>query len=371
MIAAVGASTSAMAKGGFLHSRAGSFLGRNWAACFLVAMVVVFSVTGRGFLSIPYFQNILHLSTMAILLAAAETFVIVTGGIDLSVGYIVGFSSVCSAQLMLRFQSAGLPPGACMVLGALGALALCLVPGVANGLVITRLKVPPFIATLGMGGIMNGLTLLWCQGFPVQGLPGPVSSIGNSYLLYIDPGKSLSFFSKPDYIPDSRIREILRLLPNSLIFLALVVLVLWFLLRRTRFGRHTYAIGGNMDAALRAGINVDAHIVKIYALSALLAGLGGAFNVFQTGIGNYTTFSSLYEFMAVAAVVIGGASLTGGKGRLAASIIGVLVLKVLESGLSISGVPPFYRYIAVGVLLTLAVIIDQLFPELTEKGGTA
>jgi ribose/xylose/arabinose/galactoside ABC-type transport system permease subunit len=272
---------------------------------------------------------------------------------------------------MLLLQSARLPPGACMALGALGAIALSVVPGIANGLVITRLKVPPFIATLGMGGIVNGITLLWCQGFPVQGLPGPVSAIGNSYLLYIDPGKSLSFFSKPGYIPDSRIREILRLVPNSLLFVAAVILVLWFLLRKSRFGQHTYAIGGNMDAAIRAGIDVNAHLVRIYALSAFLAGLGGAFNVFQTGIGNYTTFSSLYEFMAVAAVVIGGASLTGGKGRLSASIVGVLVLKVLESGLSISGVPPFYRYIAVGVLLTLAVVVDQLFPGLAERGGTA
>ena len=118
-----------------------------------------------------------------------------------------------------------------------------------------------------------------------------------------------------------------------------------------------------MDAAVRSGIAVDRHLVKVYVLSSFLSGLAGIVNVFQTGIGNYTTFNAQYEFFAVAAVVLGGASLAGGKGRVWSSALGVLVLAFLENGLSISGIQPFYRYIAVGVLLVVAVVIDKLFPD--------
>jgi ribose/xylose/arabinose/galactoside ABC-type transport system permease subunit len=160
------------------------------------------------------------------------------------------------------------------------------------------------------------------------------------------------------------VRELWRLVPNSLPFVMAVLGALAFVLRRGRFGRHAYAIGGSMDAAVRAGIDVDHHLVSIYVLSSALAGLAGVFNVFQTGIGNYTTFSSMYELFAVAAVIIGGASLSGGRGRLLGSAVGVLVLAFMENGLAISGVQPFYRYIMVGVLLILAVVIDRLFPDL-------
>jgi ribose transport system permease protein len=147
-------------------------------------------------------------------------------------------------------------------------------------------------------------------------------------------------------------------------FVLIVLAILSFTLRRRRFGRHTYAIGSSMDAAIRSGIHVDAHLIRIYVLSSFLAALAGVFNIFQTGIGNYTTFNAQYEFFAVAAVVVGGASLAGGKGRIWSSAVGVLVLAFLENGLAISGVQPFYRYIAVGVLLVVAVVIDKLFPDM-------
>jgi ribose transport system permease protein len=233
-----------------------------------------------------------------------------------------------------------------------------------NGLVITRFKVPPFIATLGMWGIANGLALKLCEGFPVAGLPGELPRLGNGYVVYFLPGQFLSLFGPPAGFPESRIREVWRLVPYSLIFVLVVLGALAFVLRRGRFGRHTYAIGGSMDAAVRAGIPVRRHLVWIYVLSAGLAGLAGVFNVFQTGIGNYTTFGSMYELFAVAAVVIGGASLSGGKGRVLGSAVGVLVLAFMENGLAISGVQPFYRYIVVGVLLVVAVVIDKLFPDL-------
>jgi ribose/xylose/arabinose/galactoside ABC-type transport system permease subunit len=356
--------SAAMGGKGFLGTRAGQALATNWAAFFLVLMLIVFSFTGRNFLSIVNFQNVVHLQTVPFLLAVAETFVIITGGIDLSVGFVMGLASVGAAKLMQLFLAAGMPTDWAIACSVMIVLAASLLPGLVNGVVVTRFKVPPFIATLGMFGIANGLALKISQGYPMTGLPDALPSIGNSYLLYVRPGDFVSFFAKPEWFADNRVRELLRLLPMSLPFMLFMLGVLSFTLRRRRFGRYAYAIGGSMDAALRSGIDVDAHLVKTYVLSSFLAGLAGVFNIFQTGIGNYTTFNAQYEFFAVAAVVVGGASLAGGKGRVWGSVVGVLVLAFLENGLAISGVQPFYRYIAVGVLLVVAVVIDKLFPDM-------
>jgi ribose transport system permease protein len=336
----------------------------NWAAFFLLLMMLIFSFTGSNFLSIVNFQNVIYLQTVPFLLAAAETFVVITGGIDLSIGFVMGLASVAAAQLMHVFLGAGLGVPSAIFLGSIAAILIAMVPGLINGIVITRFRVPPFIATMGMWGIANGVALKICGGFPVAGLPDRLSKIGNGYLFYILPGSFVSFFDKPAWFPDARIRELWRLIPFAIPFVLLIFGVLAFMLKRGRFGRHTYAIGGSMDAAVRSGIAVDRHLIKIYVLAAFLAGVAGVFNVFQTGVGNYTTFSAMYELFAVAAVVIGGASLFGGKGTVWRSGVGVLVLAFLENGLDISGVPPFYRYIAVGVLLVVAVTIDKLFPDL-------
>jgi ribose/xylose/arabinose/galactoside ABC-type transport system permease subunit len=349
---------------GFMGTRVGQVLATNWAACFLILMLIVFSLTGSNFLSVVNFQNVVHLQTVPLLLAAAETFVIITGGIDLSVGFVMGLASVGAAKLMQILTAAELPVGWTVAASAAIVLAASLLPGLLSGIVIAKFKVPPFIATMGVWGITNGLALKISQGYPMTGLPDKLPEIGNGYLMYVLPGQFVSFFTRPSSFPDSRVRELLRFVPYSLPFILVVLAALSFALRRGRFGRHTYAIGGNMDAAIRAGIGVDRHIIKIYILSSFLAGLAGLFNIFQTGIGNYTTFNAQYEFFAVAAVVVGGASLAGGKGRVWSSAVGVLVLAFLENGLAISGVPPFYRYIAVGVLLVVAVVIDKLFPDM-------
>jgi len=195
-------------------------------------------------------------------------------------------------------------------------------------------------------------------------LPQALTRIGNGYLFFIGEGGETSMFVRPEGLSREQIRALLRIIPNSTIFVLMLLVLLWYLLRHTKFGQHTYAIGGNMDAAVRAGIPVRRHLILIYTLSAFLAGIAGIFNVFQTAIGNHTPFSAMYELFAVAAVVIGGASLMGGKGRLIGSVVGVLIIGVLENGLATSGVEPFYRFIAVGLILILAVIIDELFPDL-------
>ena len=347
------------------QSRPLKAIARNWAFCFLIFFVILFSFTGKGFLSIVNFQNIIHLSTIAIFMAAAETFVIISGGIDLSVGFVMGLSSVTAGKIIQILTLSGdYSVGFSILIGSIIALAISLLPGLLSGIMIAKFKVPPFIATLGMWGITNGIALKICKGFPVASLPDVLTKIGNGYVFYIKKGFGVSLFKLPEGIGNDQIREYLRLVPVSFIIIFIVIFVLRHLLKNTTFGQHTYAIGGSEDAAIRSGINVDKHIIKIYVLSAFIAGMAGVFNVFQTGIGNFTTFGAMYELFAVAAVVIGGASLLGGKGRILASLVGVLLIAVLENGLLISGVEPFYRYIAVGLLLILAIIIDQLFPDL-------
>ena len=346
------------------RSRAVSILARNWALFFLLLLVAVFSFTGRGFFSLTNFQNILYLSTIFLLLSAAETFVIITGGIDLSVGFVMGLSSVLSAKVMQVLYAASLSQPASMLIGGLVGIVVSIVPGLVSGILIARFNVPPFIATLGMWGITNGITLRICQGFPISFLPPRLVELGNGYLFYILPGESFSFFHKPVGIADSQIRELVRIVPNSLVFSLAVLFVLWYLLKHRQFGQHTYAIGGSRDAAIRAGINVRKHLISIYVLSSFLAGLAGVFNVFQTGTGNFTPFNAMYELFAIAGVVIGGASLMGGKGSIVGACIGAVMIRLLENGLSISGIEPFYRFIAVGLILIMAVVIDQMFPDL-------
>jgi ribose transport system permease protein len=338
---------------------------RNWAFFFLLLTLVIFSFTGRNFFALNNFQSIVHLATTGLLLACAETFVIITGGIDMSVGFVLGLSSVSTASVMQALYAAHWSSGASILLGIVVGIGASLVCGVIAGVLVGRFRVPPFIATLGTQGIAIGVSWRICGGFPVGFLPPGIAEAGNGYLLYVHPPSGAwSFFSRPPGIAASQFKEIVRVLPFSFLLIAAFLLLLWHLLKNTRFGQHTYAIGGSMDAAVRAGINVRRHLLLIYMLSAGLAGLAGVADVMQSGIGSYTTFGAQLELFAIAAVIIGGASLVGGKGRILASAVGVILLKVLENGLNLSGVVPFYRFIAVGVILIGAIIIDQLFPDL-------
>ncbi len=343
-------------------------VGERWAILFLGVLVAVFSLTAPHFFAFRNFNNILYFSTTYLLLAVGETFVIVSGGIDLSVGFVMGFVGVVSATIMRDLHAAGWPQAASMTLGAVVGLALGLIPGLINGVLVARLRVPPFIATLGMYGVANGVALNLSKGFPITFLPPRAGEIGNSFLAYALPGREITFFRRPPGIAADQLRNLVGILPATVIVTALVVGVFAFVLARTRFGQHTYAIGGSEDAAIRAGIDVPRHQVRIYIISSFLASLAGVLYVFRSGVGNFTTMSASYELFAIAAVVIGGASLFGGKGGIGGTTIGVLILLTLENGLTITGIPNFYRYIATGVILIAAVVIDQLAPEREARG---
>ncbi|OQY38924.1 hypothetical protein B6228_03850 [Candidatus Atribacteria bacterium 4572_76] len=342
-------------------------VGRNWALIFLIFMLILFSFLGKNFFSLNNFNNILLGVSSLLLLAAGETFVIISGGIDLSIGFVMGFVCISSSIIMRDLNAAGYSSIISIMTGSLVGLLLGLIPGFINGFFVAKLRVPPFIATLGMWGIANGLAWRFCEGFPIGFLPLQVRDIGNAYLAYFSPKKGYSFLMKPELTERGDILSLVKIIPISILLITFILVIFAFILSRTRFGQHTYAIGGKVDAAIRAGINVPLHLIKIYIISSFFAAAAGVLLVFKLNMGVHTQYTSSYELFAIAAVVIGGASLTGGKGTIWGTLIGVLLIGTLNNGLMMMGLPIFYRYIATGCILIIAILIDQFFPELVYR----
>ncbi len=346
--------------------RTASWLGRNWALLFLVIEIAAFSLLGSNYYSLENIQNIFVACTTILLLGIGETFVIITGGIDLSVGFIMGFSTVICAKFMVILVAAGLPEAASIPLAALICLAIGLVPGFVNGLLVARLKVPPFLATFGMYGIAYGFSEIISESVPIT-VPAGAGEIGNGYFFYIVPGRLFSFLVRPQDLTRLELRSMIPIIPIIVVITFVFVGIFAFVLRRTRFGRHTYAIGGSVDAAARAGINVPRHLTAVYMISSFFASLAGVMFVLRYVTGRADAGSALM-MDAIVAVVIGGASLYGGRGTVKGTIIGALIIAALETGMVNMGIPAFNRYIAIGGILILAVLIDQFFPDLVGRG---
>jgi ribose transport system permease protein len=348
------------------RGRAGSWLAQNWALLFLLLELVAFVALGTNFYSLENIQNIFVACTWILLLGIGETFVIITGGIDLSVGFVMGFSTVICAKFIVLLRGIGLPLPAAMALGALICLAVGLVPGFVNGMLVAKLKVPPFLATFGMYGIAYGVAEIICANTPIVA-PEGTGYIGNEYFFYVVPGKLFSFLIRPQNLSRLELRSMITLIPIITVIAFVIAGLFAFVLRRTRFGRHTYAIGGSADAAARAGINVPRHLTSVYMISSFFAALAGVMFVLRYVTGTADAGSSLM-LDAVVAVVIGGASLYGGRGTVKGTILGALIIAVLETGMVNLGIPTFNRYIAIGGILILAVLIDQFFPDLVGRG---
>jgi ribose transport system permease protein len=344
------------------------FLGKNWVVFFLLFLCVLFSFTGTGFLSPKTLNNILITSSPALLLAAGETFVIITGGIDLSVGFVRGLISVISAIIMRDLYAAGYSPYVAILWGIVVGIGIGLLPGLVNGILVAKFRVPPFIATLGIYGVANGFALRLSQGFPITFLPPEVGEIGNGFVAYFLPGKGYSFFKRPAGMLPEDMRNLIGVVPFAFLIALLFILIFAFILSRTPFGQHTYAIGGNIDAARRAGIPVDRHLIKVYMISSFFAALGGVMYTLRFVTGRADA-GAARMLDSIAAVVIGGASLYGGTGNMIGSLLGTLIIGVLETGMVNLGLPTHNKYVYVGVILILAVLIDQFFPEFVEKGG--
>ena len=334
-------------------------IGRNWVLVFLVLEFGYFAILTRGFASLNIVQMILFYGTEVFLLATAELFVIITGGIDLSVGYVLGFATVISSKLMVVFASRGLSPLGAIVTSILITLCIGLIPGFVNGMLVAKLRVPPFIATFSMLGVCQGVSELLMQGIPAKNLPPLAGTIGNGHFLYIVPGSGISFMQRPDVARGVRVIEII---PNAVVFALVFIAIFAFILTKTRFGQHIYAIGGNIDAASRAGIDVKKHIIGVYMISSFFASLAGIIYVMKYITGKADAgAASLLD--AIAAVVIGGASMFGGSGTVWRTILGCLVIATLETGLRMRGTPTFDKYILVGVILIFTVVIERFFPD--------
>ena len=299
-------------------------------AAFLVICVVL-SVASPYFLTTRNVLNVLLQTSINGILAIGMTFVILTRGIDLSVGSVAALAGVVSASLATTSAAAvaGGPHPAALALGA-GLLA-GLVAGAINGAIVARFSVPAFVATLGMLSAARGATLLYTDGRPVPALTDGYRWIGAS--------------------------DVAGLPVPVLVFLV-VFAAAWWVLSHTRFGRHVYATGGNPHAAEVSGVNVRRVRFLVYVISGALAGLAGMILAARTGSA-LTQAGMAYELDAIAAVVIGGTSLAGGVGRVTGTVIGALLIGVVNNGLDLLGVESYYQQVIKGVLIVAAVMLDQ------------
>jgi ribose transport system permease protein len=303
-----------------------------WIFLILGGICLVFALLSfDSFASTTNLRNIAVDAAVLLVLAVGSTYVIITAGIDLSVGSVLVFSGVVAAKLM---EAVGGESTGVILLGLGAALGSGLAWGLFNGIIIAKLKVPALIVTLGSFGAALGFAQLITDGVDVRDVPFPlVESVGTGRL-----------FGE---------------IPYLVVIAGAVALVFGIVLALTRFGRHTYAVGSNEEAARRAGINVDRHLIKVYALAGTLSGLAGFMSLARfatTTIGGHSTDN----LQAIAAVVIGGTSLFGGIGTVLGTVAGVFIPAVLENGFVILGVQPFWQEVAVGGVLILAVYLDQL-----------
>jgi ribose transport system permease protein len=336
---------------------------KAWPWAFLVLLVTLFTIASKqannvNFLSPRAIQGILLYTTQILLMGMAETFIIISAGIDLSIGWTLGFSSVISAMVM-RELNGHAPPGVTIGAGVLAGILITLVPGWVNGFLIARIKVPSFITTLGVGSLVEGAALLLSKGYPIaENQPDYLGQLGNGSLVYWSPGHWLSFFSVPPTATQAELQASVPLIPNVVFVTLIVTVMCWFILAKTQFGQHIYAIGGNFEAATRAGIPVQRTLIKVYILGSVLAGIAGVIWASRFTSGAYNA-GETQTLTAVSAVVIGGASLFGGEGTILGTIVGALIIGTIVYGLVVLGMPAFWQYIAVGIVLIIAVVVDQ------------
>ena len=295
----------------------------------LVAISAAFSVLSpRTFFTLGNAQGMLSDVAVLLVLSIGATFVIITSGIDLSVGSVLVFAAVVGARAM---EWAGGSSVATIGLGLVVRVLAGAAWGLVNGLLVSRAAVPPFIVTLGSLGAAYGLALVVSNGIDVRSVPAPLVTFGNSRWLGI---------------------------PVLAVVATLLTVAAGIVLSQTVFGRHVYAVGANAESARRAGIDVRSRITAVYTLAGALAGTGGFLSLARFGT---TTISGNLQtnLQVITAVVIGGTSLFGGTGWMLGTTVGVFIPIVLTNGFIVQGVVPYWQYVAVGVVLILAVLVDQ------------
>lgn len=293
----------------------------------LVILIAVVGVLSSSFFTVPNLLNVLRQTSINGVIAAGMTFVILTGGIDLSVGSILAFSGAVAASCLASGQS--------MVVTIILTLVIGAGVGLLNGIIIAKGKLQPFIVTLATMTILRGATLVFTDGKPI--------SLGS--------GSGAVAFGK---IGGGSIFEI----PTPVIIMILAFAICYYILTQTKMGRYTYALGGNEEATKLSGLNADRIKMFVYTVSGLLASVAGIIitsRLFsaQPNAGNG------YELDAIAAVVLGGTKLAGGKGKITGTIIGALIIGVLSNALNLLNVSSYFQMIAKGVVILIAVLLDR------------
>jgi ribose/xylose/arabinose/galactoside ABC-type transport system permease subunit len=285
---------------------------------------VLFTFLSPYFLTVSNLLNVLEQTAINAVIAVGMTFVIVSGGIDLSVGSMVAFSGVLLASAL----QAPLPVPAAIAAGLLAG-ALC---GLVNGLLVTLGRLPPFIATLGMMSVARGAALVFTAGRPVSGFAAGFRTLATGRVLGI---------------------------PAPVLVAATVYLLAHLLLTRTRFGRYVYAIGGNEEATRLSGVPVRFHKTMVYVLSGMMSALAAILLTARLNSAQPIA-GIMYELDAIAATVIGGTSLLGGSGSLGGTLVGALIMGVLRNGLNLLGMPSLTQQIVIGVVIIVAVLVDSV-----------
>jgi ribose transport system permease protein len=296
-----------------------------WIVAVMLLLGLVLSILSPYFLTAGNVSNLLKQVSILALLAAGQTLVILSAGIDLSVGSILALSAVLMGGMI---KNAEMAPGLAILLGILIAGGV----GACNGIVISKAKLPPFIVTLGMMGIARGLALVYTKGISFQ--------ISSKLLQFIGDGTILG-------------------MPFPIIVVIILYGILYLVLKKHVFGRNVYAIGDNEEAARLAGINVDRHKILIYTISGLCAGLAAAVMISRLSSAPPNVANGS-ELQAIAAVIIGGTSFTGGIGSIETTLIGAMIMTMMSNGLNILGVSSFWQQVFVGFITILAVWLDKL-----------
>ena len=292
----------------------------------LLLLVAVISVLRPRFISAANLRNVMRIASINGLLAIGMTFVILTGGIDLSVGAVMGCAGMYSAYFAQAAK--GYPPIVAVLIGLLIGLGF----GLFNGWIIAYLKVPAFVGTLGSMSIASGLTFLLTDAKPIPNLSEGFKKMGGGNL---------------------------GMIPIPIMMMSVVLLVCFALLYKTRYGRYIFAVGGNMNAAHVSGIDTKKIIGSVYVIAGVLSAFAGIITTARVTSG-VTSTGKGYETDAIAAVVIGGTSLTGGKGRLWGTIVGILIMQFLSNGLDMLGVNAYYQLLVKGFVVIGAVMLDGL-----------
>lgn len=290
---------------------------------FALVCLVMWALTPY-FLTSSNLLNVVRQSSIIGVMAIGVTFVILSGGIDLSVGSVMALSGMIAAGTLQN--------GSGMLVAVLAALGVGIAAGLVNGILVTKGGITPFVVTLGMMSIARGLTLLYSNGYPISGFSPAYRFIGGGVILGI---------------------------PLPVVLFLLVVLVGWAVLTQTRLGRYTYAIGGNEETVKLSGINSDFFKTSVYVISGVTAAISALILTSRLNSAGPTA-GLTYELTVIAAVVIGGTSLSGGRGTVWGSLIGALLIAVINNGMNLMGISPYFQELARGVIIILAVYVDRL-----------